>query len=479
MRRRQSVIQVKPPHISCSYYDEPSLQFCGGRVHISPHMGLTIFGPRSLDLSQRHPETIKVGFVGSGRSVESALAWLRSCLPGVDGNEAHQAFPGFMEDRGFFSQLLLDNSDWIEIITQHEIAAVARLRLHKDRFELALGTVCDKLRLLSQKDRPPDYVVVAIPDELLTHCKTIDFRDPQLGEVHRDFRRAIKAVAMRFHIPTQILLQRTTEATPEDRTVDHKSKCAWNFFTGLYFKAGGIPWSPKELTPGTCYVGVSFYHSLGTQSRTVRTSVAQAFDEHGDGLVLRGQDFVWDESRHGRSPHLDEDGARNLIKMVLKRYHDEMKQTPSRVVIHKTSRFWPAERAGFEDALTQVREFDLIAIAPTSAIRLLRAGQYPPLRGTRFSVDDLHFLYTTGFIPALNAYPYGHVPSPLQIADHIGDSAIDTLLHEILVLTKMNWNSAEFAGQMPITVRFSQLVGDIMREIPPSQEPLPQFKYYM
>jgi hypothetical protein len=43
----------------------------------------------------------------------------------------------------------------------------------------------------------------------------------------------------------------------------------------------------------------------------------------------------------------------------------------------------------------------------------------------------------------------------------------------------MNWNSANFGGLLPITLRFSRLVGDIMKEIPRSVDPLPQFKYYM
>ena len=73
-----------------------------------------------------------------------------------------------------------------------------------------------------------------------------------------------------------------------------------------------------------------------------------------------------------------------------------------------------------------------------------------------------------------------HVPSPLQIADHVGqDTPRQTLLCEVLALTKMNWNSAQFGGLLPITLRFSRLVGEIMREIPPDRDPLLQYKYYM
>jgi hypothetical protein len=53
------------------------------------------------------------------------------------------------------------------------------------------------------------------------------------------------------------------------------------------------------------------------------------------------------------------------------------------------------------------------------------------------------------------------------------------LLSETLALTKLNWNSAHFAGSLPITLKFSRLVGEIMREIPADQDPLPQYKYYM
>ena len=67
------------------------------------------------------------------------------------------------------------------------------------------------------------------------------------------------------------------------------------------------------------------------------------------------------------------------------------------------------------------------------------------------------------------------VGSPLQIVYHYRESAIED---EILILTKMNWNSTSFAGALPITIRFSRQVGNIMREIPPGRDPMPQFAYY-
>jgi hypothetical protein len=73
----------------------------------------------------------------------------------------------------------------------------------------------------------------------------------------------------------------------------------------------------------------------------MQTSLIQAFDEHGTGLVLRGHDFEWDPDKGGKSPHLNSEQACDLVRMVLTRYHKEMHQVPSQVVIHKRSRFWP------------------------------------------------------------------------------------------------------------------------------------------
>jgi hypothetical protein len=53
------------------------------------------------------------------------------------------------------------------------------------------------------------------------------------------------------------------------------------------------------------------------------------------------------------------------------------------------------------------------------------------------------------------------------------------LLREVLTLTTMNWNSANMDGLMSITLRFSRLVGDVLREVPDNREPQPKYKFSM
>ena len=206
----------------------------------------------------------------------------------------------------------------------------------------------------------------------------------------------------------------------------------------------------------------------------MRTSVAQAFAESGEAFVLRGNPFEW----NGKWPHLPADEAARLVADVVDRYTQTMKRPPRRLVVHKQSRFFPDELAGFQDSLKNY-EYDLVALAPSTGVRMMRHGEYPPPRGACLSLGDRRYLYTTGYVPSLGRYPHGHVPTPVQITDHVGDSAAADLLREVLLLTKMNWNSARFAEKLPVTLRFAKEVGAILRDLPDDFTPEARYAFYM
>lgn len=337
-----------------------------------------------------------MGLIGAAETIEAARAWIIDRAQGVPGDTSNPEFPGWMSDRGFFSSIEFDDA-WNADIDQAELRQLLDIKSPQERFEAAVRLFDARLRQLSERDSTPDYVVIALSDEIVRRCGTADYTTAKSGAVHRDLRRALKACAIQFRIPTQIVRAPTLDG--RDKTPP--SRIAWNFFTAMYCKAGGYPWSPVGLAPATCYVGIGFYRPLGTAFPTMQTSLVQAFDERGEGLVLRGHDFEWDPNKTGsRSPHLTADGAHGLM-----------------------------------------------ALEKQSRVRLITTSKYPPLRGTRFSIGELDYLYTTGYIAALNEFHGMHVPAPLRIADHIGqDSARDTLLREVLALTKLNWNSAALGG---------------------------------
>jgi argonaute-like protein implicated in RNA metabolism and viral defense len=208
--------------------------------------------------------------------------------------------------------------------------------------------------------------------------------------------------------------------------------------------------------------------------------MAQAFTSSGDGYVLRGNAFEWKESGRERSPHLDEKSAAALLRDVLGLYQKQNRGArPNRIVVHKTSKFWDEELAGFEQACELVPRKDFVAFG-SKGIQFYRPGLFPPLRGSwvKFSDTEL-MLYSVGYIPYLRTYPGPRVPQPLSIMEHHGDSPWDVVLRDILSLTKMNWNTADFASGMPITIAFSRKVGQILAELPDTLPFRHEYCFYM
>lgn len=309
---------------------------------------------------------------------------------------------------------------------------------------------------------------------------TLGVEDQEAG--HQNLRRGLKAEAMRFGVPTQLVWPRTLRLletdTPGEGRVEDLATRAWNFVTALYHNAGGSPWRLAELEDNVCFVCVSFYREIGSSRPSLRTSMAQAFTSSGDGYVLRGSSFEWNKSTP--SPHLDAESAAALMRDVLDLYQRQNRGAlPGRLVVHKSSRYWDEELAGFQEATEIVPRTDFVALG-WRGVQFSRPGDYPPLRGTyvKFSETDL-LLYTVGYVPFLRTYPGARVPRPLDIVQHVGDSSWDMVLRGILALTKMNWNTAYFACAEPITVAFSRRVGQILAELPPDITPRPEYRFYM
>jgi hypothetical protein len=253
---------------------------------------------------------------------------------------------------------------------------------------------------------------------------------------------------------------------------------AWNLLTALYYKSGNIPWQLERVPQNTCFVGVSFYKESPHPNADMQSSLAQVFSGAGEGLVLKGERAVVDRKRD-RKAHLSEGGAEQLLSRALDTYEAVHQNRPTRVVIHKTSHYWPEELGGFNKALGNIRRADFLALEHLDH-RFMRCGKEPPLRGTVISLTDTHHVvYTQGYIPFLRTYPGMRIPNPLEIVEHYGDSSAAVICEEILALTKVNWNSCFFGSSVPITIRFAKNVGKILAELPPGVTPQTKYKFYM
>jgi hypothetical protein len=468
-----STLRLEQQSLSARWLGEPLLAFANGVAHPDPKVGIPYAGPSSLG-TFRHREVVRIGLVGAAEGVDVVRAFLDSAADGVDGDGSHYPFPGFRSDRGFRSELRVGDADTALITAAECQSLLETTKGQRARFEELLDTLDDRVRRLAGAEVPVDLVLVVLPYDVARRCGTADYLE-QGRPVHRDLHAAFKARCMQHRMPTQMIWESTSQVADDSPTErSHRADVAWDLFTAMYFKADGRPWSPAELPEGTCFVGIDFYQPPGGDP-AARASLAQVFAETGDAFVLRGAPL-----RADRSPtrHLDADEAATLITTVRQQYERYFQRQPRHMVVHKRTPFSRAERAGFLEGLFDI-EFDLAAVRPSDQMRLLRNGKYPPQRGTLYRYGDDSYLYTTGTLAVAGLYPNEHLSEPLNVTDHVGHSSYDRVLQDILLLTKMNWNSGRYAEQMPVTLEFAERVGEVLTETGPDHQPEAKYAYYL
>ncbi|MEW8063550.1 MAG: hypothetical protein AB2758_19155 [Candidatus Thiodiazotropha endolucinida] len=469
------------------FLKEPRLQFADG-THICPRKGIATYGVFDRSMSTRRT-TINVGGVGSSTCLEALAEWLSRCSKVIEAPEdtnrpnLQAPFCGFTADQGFYSQLAF-NTELSRQIRKTEIDEILKIKDRNERVSKAIDLYYEEVKFLAQ-NRVVDVVVCVIPEKLY---KKVALEEPVEEEEKLEvsvevpkelnFRRALKAKAMHLGKPLQLI--RAVSLKDKAKGQQDDATKAWNFCTALYYKAGATnPWKLETdpARPSSCAVGIAFYRSRDRQA--LNTSLAQIFDELGNGLILRGTPI--DMRKDDRVPHLTSQQAYELLTTALNEYRIALRTYPARVVIHKSSNFSNDEIEGLRNAARDLNidTVDFITIHD-STIRMFREGNYPPYRGSLVSLSDSrHLLYTRGSVWYYQTYPGMYIPQPLDLRIVHSEESPAFLAREILGLTKMNWNNTQFDGKYPVTLGCARKVGEIMKYLDEGEKPQIRYGYYM
>jgi len=104
----------------------------------------------------------------------------------------------------------------------------------------------------------------------------------------------------------------------------------------------------------------------------------------------------------------------------------------------------------------------------------------PVLRGTFWKSDNTSgYLFGSGFKPRIATYDGWETPVPLRIDVQHGEAEIDLVAKDIFGLTKLNYNACRLGESQPVTVRFSDAVGEILISNPTVTKHRPNFKFYI
>lgn len=469
---------------------EPDLQF-GKGTHVDIRAGLAAHA--AFDRGGTNvPVPIGVGIVGTTATVDGVRDWLESCRNGVTSaeknlRELRPDFPGML-DSIFGTRLEISDSA-TRTISRHELQAALSASAPMNRL---VDLFFDHARDLAGRGGI-HVLVIAPPVEVFTLGDTpplppdgpLDEAQDEAPAYVPNFHDLFKARALDLGAPCQLLRPDTygggstrTRGSGRKATLQDPATRAWNFHTALYYKAGGVPWRLVRHSSAlaTCYVGASFF--MSAERDRLLTSVAQVFNERGEGLIVQGGNARID--RRDRSPHLSADDAKQLLAGGLASYRREHRTMPARVLVHKTSYFDDAEIEGCRAAAKEERVelLDLVSVRRAS-VRLLRAAVPPVVRGTALLFDDRGgIVYLKGTVPYFRTYPGMYVPRALEFARDDGEATPLDLAKELLELSKLNFNNTQFDSGDPITVRAARRVGDILKHVAADRKVESRFRYF-
>ena len=500
------------------FFQEPRLTFGYGQCHESPKDGLFLYGP--LDAAPM--QVLRVGAVGTPDGLRRLRDWLhhaRGIIPAKDDpSPQHLMFPGF--GAVFGADLPLTPAVEINIQESRLREAIFDADRHQGMFATVDLFSNEIVRHQHESDASIDIWFVVIPEYVYTYGRPLSkIPSAERVAVERPIDKKLAAklnvspslfpedneasvpyqYELNFHNQlkarllergsTVVQVVRETTIAPNDfsrkdgrptRGTQDAATLAWNLSVATYYKFGKRPWKLEHIREGVCYIGLVFKRLNDAADSNLACCGAQLFLSSGDGVVFRGAVGPW-MSPETRQFHLSREAARDLASMVLEAYQRSHGKPPAEVFIHGLTHFNDEEWAGFTEAAPQGTSIVGVQIREGREFKLFRPGSRPVLRGTAFvQYDRGGYLWTRGYIPYLQTYMGREAPNPLRINLLRGEADLSTVMQDIMGLTKLNFNSCTYADGLPVTLRFANMVGEILTAGPKHDRtaPLP-FKHYI
>jgi hypothetical protein len=493
-------------------FGEPELEFQYGQRVKDPRDGLSLFGAYDVGMPSQ-PRSISYVLIGTEEGNIKFRNWVKQInKPSIEApNDNHRLwvpFPGF--EAAFQSEFLTEPV-WSATINNEKLIEASK---QKDEHERTFGVVnqyLEEFEKIKKLDEKIGVAICVVPDEVFQNCRPKSHVQNGLGEklsnkeknarrsgqqnffeeynieqykLSPDFRRQLKARAMEQEIPIQIIRESTLKIGDDyeigERRLTPQSDRNWNLATALYYKCGGKPWRLVSARDGVCYIGIAFRKANTDEKNKTACCAAQMFLNTGDGVVFLGEYGPWYSSETEQF-HLTKDKAFSLLTGILKTYQDLGGKQLTEIFLHCRSEINDEEFEGYKKACPpNVKLYGVKVRSETFGFRLYRQGKMPVLRGTFAKINNRSgFLWASGFKPRIATYDGWEIPIPLKIEIQHGDASIERVAQDILGLTKLNYNACRLGESQPITVGFSDAVGEILISNPTIETRRPNFKYYI
>jgi len=296
------------------YLKEPKIEFADEFLCEDPKTGISVAGFYSLT-DNTHRSEIHYATIGTKQNIQDLSDWLEKLKHRISATEKvnempdsseiseegevinlfdredypsneefiskevskklNPDFPGFNKDSAFKSEFLNSESNNISIKDNHLKNVLESDDPKIDKQQSIIDLFEDAYeKLLKNYITKPDICFLIIPDSVYKKFSSV-----QIGNTYLNFRRKLKATLMQCSndVPVQLILEGTVREKKSG--LQDLSMVAWNFVVAQYYKtANCIPWLLTNIDRDTCYIGISFHKVIDSDSSTLKSSVAQAFN---------------------------------------------------------------------------------------------------------------------------------------------------------------------------------------------------------
>lgn len=475
------------PEIQCFQCEEPKMCFSiddSSKIAINQLKGLVNFGPIEKLKNGSSLDSIKLAVLTPQQSKQEIILHLEKLKQQFITNLRQEKY--FLPEYIGFEKIYRRNID-IPNFADKERFMVYNLdnvvNLNAVGFYEGLTKY---INVFAKNLISFDILIIYIPSRL-THLREI-----KNESIYFDLHDSLKLYCASKGIVIQLIEGKS--AIP-NRNNDI-TKIMWGLSTGLYSKAIGRLWKPAVYNKNTAFVGLSYVQSINNGEK-ISIGCSQLFDAEGNGMrlylkPLKNPQFIQ------KNPFMSNDDACRLMLSLKKLYDDSVPTYDlKRVVIHKTTFFTKEEMEGITRGLSGIEDIELLQIqefTPWRAIRydssnMKEVSKFPIQRGTVIQLNkDTFLIWTHGAVQddelagkSLNYYKNGRgIPAPLLVRRFMGKSDGATLVNEIMMLTKMNWNSGDsFYKVLPVTLDFAKMLSKVAKQDVVIYDKPYDFRYFM
>lgn len=512
------------------YFEEPKLVFGHNQSAQDPRDGLVLFGP----CESFESNSVRAGVVGTKESLALYKDFVKRINQPIKSKKrrygvvmedelGRPSFPGF---EAVFNVRWSEQPELFLEIRQNELLIALGEKSRKIRVNNIADIYLQRIKKASSSEDNFNSIniwFIIVPVEVYKKCRpqsagkeisasTKNFIDltkkgqvlifqedenyveemEKILDITSDFHHLLKArlIQEKIDAPAQIIVEPTLRFRDKLKNKEYEDnmKChlAWTQSTTIYYKLGRLPWRLNDVRNDVCYLGLIFKKSGGDKGKNV-CSAAQMFLKDGDGSIFRGNIGLW-ETREGEY-HLDQVESNNLIGLALDDYYSKWNRWPRELFIHGRSHFTEDEWIGFTNALLQRNAetilTGIVIKSESGKLKLFRDAEneicnYGVIRGLALKSSEKEaYLFTKGFVPRLNTSLSLEIPNPLRIIISRGEADMNQVLADILALTKLNYNACIYGDGLPVTLRFSDNIGNILTATEQWKAEKRQFAYYI